>query len=178
MMDLRKMPRGLTNDELARLLLRILWQMQDAGGVSGGRALRSLFLEAVPPLLPELDVPNMDRFSAVELLDESEQRVRNMMQIGCDQQMLFPELAFAESRTLAVCILFRLKELYTEDAEREDQLPMEELRIVSAAVSLLPPYEDCMPFNDCTYGDLLNESSERNIWRIKRETSLLHGFLL
>lgn len=67
---------ALTNVEVARLLLRQLWQWQDVSGVSHGRSYESKILEAAIDLIPLPSGIKVDWYSVKALIEESERRKR------------------------------------------------------------------------------------------------------
>lgn len=77
---------ALDDAVLARLLLRIVWQGYDAGGISSGRSLRAFLLEAALEYLPEAkyDFGPMDYRPAIE---EGEERIRHRRPV---QLILYP----------------------------------------------------------------------------------------
>jgi hypothetical protein len=124
----------LGNDEVARLILRKLWQLQDAGGVSMGRSPRSVFLESAINILP-MPVRNCDAFGTQELLEEVKKRrasippklgsVRYVRRIG--------------KRTLAILLLQELLAWYREDAKKDPQQALTvETRMTETVLRLMP----------------------------------------
>jgi len=64
----------LTDIELSRLILRKMWQIHDAGGISMGRSQENKLLEAVLELIPLPKKVLLDKFSQKELLKEADRR--------------------------------------------------------------------------------------------------------
>jgi hypothetical protein len=127
--------RQLKNDELARLILRKLWQIQDVGGVSMGRSLRNVFLEAAKNIMPCPEMPNLDAFSEADLKQEGDRRKPKSprrLRHSCVLKKL-------SDRTLAILLLLELKKWLDDDALKNPHGPLGwEIQATKSALRLLP----------------------------------------
>ena len=67
---------ALTDVEIARLLLRCLWQVHSAGGISHGRSVDSRILESAMDLIPLPMGIMLDAYTCEDLREEGERRKR------------------------------------------------------------------------------------------------------
>ncbi len=66
--------KELSDQELARLILRRLWQYYDSGGISNSRARRSLMIETAFKLMPLPQNISLDEWDEEQLQAEAEAR--------------------------------------------------------------------------------------------------------
>jgi hypothetical protein len=163
------LPSLLTDDDLARLMLRRVWQAQDVGGVSMGRSPRSVLLECALHLMPvneRLNVGTFDELSLWEFLDKTTKRIppppRHMQRM--------PPLKRVSTRTLTILVIKELLLWYEEDAR---QNPIEALAfeadLVRGMLPLLPLPKGFKKPNDWTRNALIEEARERYHVLLKRE---------
>jgi len=152
----------LTNYELARLILRQLWQFQDAAGVSMGRSKRSVLLEAALHLLPMPEMHDPDFFRLDDLYNGAKPAWRKAHSA---QQLSFPDFRMINNRELATLLLYYLQQWYEDDAKKN---PLESLRferrMLNAVLNLLPP-----GLHQFDESDLIEESAERHRHQLQSE---------
>jgi hypothetical protein len=168
-MKVSKLPAALSNDDLARLMLRRVWQIQDAGGVSMGRSLRNVLLECALHLMPVRARLNTDIFDELllwEFLDKAAKRVP----LPPRRMRRMPPLKRVSTRTVAILVIKELHLWYEEDAR---QNPMEalilETDLVRGVLPLLPLPEGFKKPDAWTHGMLIEEARERYHALLKRE---------
>ena len=155
----------LTNDELARLILRQLWQSHDASGVSMGRALRNVLLESAIHLMPMPDMRDPDAFNIPELFEEAAKRKRIIPR----RMKTAPRLKRISNRTLAILALHELQAWYQADAEKNPHMPLAfEWRVADLAVGLLPLPRGFKKPASWSRKDLVEEARERYGRHIRR----------
>jgi hypothetical protein len=129
--------KNLSSKDLARLLLRLLWQRYDVGGISMGRAPESRLLESAMELLPLPGVPDTDSF----LLDDMIKEGRARLEISSSgSQMFFSQgkLIYLSDSCVAYLVLKKLSELFGElERSRGYPVPPHEKEIISVAEGLL-----------------------------------------
>ena len=109
----------LTNENIARLLLRQLWQVYSAGGISHGRSLEGRLLEAAMNIIPLPRNIDPDFFWTECLLKEGRIRLKEKPRI-IFQRLCTPEQPnFFSSKLIASLLLGKIQELYAEDDQRE-----------------------------------------------------------
>ena len=146
----------LTNHELARLILRKLWQFQAAGGVSMGRSRRSVLLETALDLLPMPEMDDPDLFDLHDLRGEAS--LPSRLTTSWDRQFSFPHFQLINNRELASLLGFHLQLWYTSDAKKNPQQSLNfEREILNLAVHLLLP-----PIHHFNESDLIEEAKERH----------------
>ncbi|MGD1002966.1 MAG: hypothetical protein ABR884_00100 [Minisyncoccia bacterium] len=154
---------GLAHIGLARLTLSLLWGIQDAGGVSCGRSVRSTLLEAAMDLLPR---PNIDisEFTIFDIQGEAGLPSRRRVGIFLEQQLPLPRLDLVSDQDLAMMILGSLRLWYEQDAKISEQPLSVEQNILTTALRLLPPRFGCW-----SWEDLLKEARDREGVRFEIE---------
>jgi hypothetical protein len=156
----------LTNDELARLILRQLWQFHDAGGVSMGRSLRNVLLEAAIHMMPMPEMRNPDASNIPELFEEAAKRKRIIPR----RMKTAPRLKQISNRTLAILALHELRAWYQADAEKNPHMPLTfEWRVADLAVGLLPLPRGFKKPASWSLEDVVEEARERYRRHIRRE---------
>lgn len=153
---------ALSDVDLARLMLRQLWQDQDASGISVGRHPRNCLLEAAMGLIP---MPrNIDSESFDELNIEAERRMKlgvTQLTLGGSEVKIEP-IQELNSLALATLLLGQLKLYYDEHLAREPvQRFGRESQIFAAALKLLPKLPE-VERQAYTSEELLEEVSRRN----------------
>lgn len=133
---------------IARLILRRLWQIQDAGGVSVGRSKQSVLLEAALDLMPWPADLDADSFSEQDLMDEATARSGNFLDRPL-QLPLFSDLEWQSNEVLIFLLLSHLRQHYLLMAENvettNDWSFVIETPIMSLAWLLLAPGDDFSP---------------------------------
>jgi|GEM_PF-2518044 len=128
----------LTDLELARLILRQLWQWQSASGVSHGRSPRNVLLEGFINLVEIPKRVNADAWNENDLLAEAQRRVPNRNTIPKPYTKVPAPSRISDFR-FAMYMLELLNDFYEED---ERAYPLESLRhereLLRAALRLLP----------------------------------------
>lgn len=148
----------LTNDEMARLILRRLWQIHDAEGVSMGRCLSNVLLESAMHILPLPEMHDPDVFDVFELLDEAVKRKRKISH----HLKATPRLQRISNRTLATLVLHELQAWYREDAEKNPLMALTfQWRLTNSAVGLLSLPRGFKKPASWSREDLIEESRER-----------------
>ena len=147
---------NLKNYAVARLLLRKLWQLQDASGVSTGRAKRNVMLEGAIYIMPLLRFRNQDQFSRDELVNEAQRRVPDPLFFGHPAGgRKVPHLF------VAIVLLYHMREWYRADKEKDPRQALTlEMAILEAAIRLLPK-----PSSEQVLGqqieDLIRDANDR-----------------
>ncbi|MGE5392386.1 MAG: hypothetical protein ACM3NH_01450 [Candidatus Saccharibacteria bacterium] len=148
--------RTYGNEDLARLLLRILWQGYDADGISYGRSLRAFLLESARHYLPEVKLDfGPEDHSAV--IDEAELRVRTKEPV---QLLLYPGRGpiegFMDCQFLQL-LLMEIKRWYRQ--QRAVDFYRRDLRVLELALSLVPHN---LRLNKYSLHVVVAEARERN----------------
>lgn len=131
----------ISKTELARIILRLVWQSFDRGGISMGRSPKSRILEAVMGIIPLPELDNLDDFHQDEIKDAVEFKTGypGLQQF---QLILLPEqFEFWGDHLLAYVLLCELIFLSQEMFEKHDIWPIEE-NYIKLAIELLIPEED------------------------------------
>ncbi len=130
--------KSLSNKDLARLLLRLLWQRYDVGGISTGRAPESRLLESAMDILPLPDVASVDGFLLEDMMEEG----RTRLKIRSSGSQLFfsqDQLVYLSDLCVAYLVLKKLSELFDElERSRGYPVPSHEKELVGIATALLP----------------------------------------
>ncbi len=156
----------LTNEQVARLILRQLWQSHDAGGVSMGRGFRSVLLESAIGIMPMPDMYNPDFFRPQRLFEEAAGR---KAPIPSRVRPVF-SLKRASKRTLAILLLHELRMWYREDAEKDPLRALtSEARMVDVALQLLPLPQGFKRPSSWSTERLIGGAQERYRAQLRRE---------
>jgi len=168
-----KRVKRLSDCTLVRLLLRRLWQWQDAAGVSMGRSLRSALLEAVFDFVKLPEIKNIDEIKGYILLAEAEKRVKKAKKIHLEKSQKLLPLEDTNNRSLAHLLLLNLHRWYKQDEEEapkrgESSLTIEK-KIVDACIPLLLPTQNCFHLYYLKWEDILEESRNRRFKKAMEE---------
>jgi hypothetical protein len=158
----------LSDHLIGRLLLRQMWQIHDASGVSLGRSARSLLLEAVLDIYP---IDNChEEFTQDMLICEAKKREARKI-FKPPQLLFFNDLKMLDTYSLMYLILLELYEWYKKDAEENDWPLVEEISIIEAVMPMFYPEEDVSSFLSISQDQLLLESKDRYYERMKKHFS-------
>ena len=128
----------VTNLELARLILRQLWQYQDAGGISMGRHYRNALLEGFTDIIRLPKNIYSDAWSEEDLMNEAMRRNPVNNPIPKTRKRV-PKLCQLSNLRLGIYLLELLKEFYEEDALANPHYPLWlENKLLNAASRLIP----------------------------------------
>ena len=153
----------LTDYAVARLLLRKLWQLQDASGVSMGRAKRNVLLEGAIYIMPLLRFRGQDQFGRDQLIDEAMRRTESSLPLrSAVGERKVPHMV------IAVILLYHMREWYEADAQKD---PMQALRlemeILDASLRLLPkPSPEQV--TERQIEDLVEDANDRRRYLLRR----------
>jgi hypothetical protein len=155
----------LTNEELARLILRQLWQWHDASGISKGRGYRNMLLEAAMDFMPLPEMRNHDRFSIRNLLDAA--RMRQLPSLPPLKTK--PRLKRISRRMLAIFLLREMQEWHRKDDEKNGAGSLRhEVELLDAAVNILPLASGLQKSAGWSAQDILSEARERYFIELSR----------
>lgn len=160
---------GLSHTELARLLLRKLWQYHSAGGVSHRRSRRSWLLESLFDL-QALPLPNIqEEWQGQDLVEEAQRRLATgppkALQLCLFQQSGDLPTNALPGQTLGQLLLRNLYTWYTTQSER---MIIEE-ELVRLSLSLWPLEAPELIYEEL---DLIHEADARISEKNFRYTSL------
>ncbi|MFC1775591.1 hypothetical protein ACFLY0_01925 [Patescibacteria group bacterium] len=152
----------LSDEELARLLLRQLWQCYDSGGISIGRSPESQLLEAVMNIIPLPDLVDMDRFYSDDIMIEARIRFAVIERESCEmkQYALFQQNPTLSDNCLAYLLLKKLTNLY----EKEEFPRLAEVGLITSAMKLISIdlIENLESLPDFSGKVLLQEAADRD----------------
>lgn len=130
----------VSNLILARLILRQLWQIQDARGISMGRSRRNCFLEGAIHLIPIPEYIHSDDFGYEQLLDEAQRR----NPVYAPNRPFYkrnPTPKTLGNLPIAILLLKELEKYYEEDEAKNGPMNSitSEPKLCAIVIRLLPP---------------------------------------
>jgi len=161
--------KNFNNHELGRFLLRRLYQIHDASGVSLGRSERSFLNEAILDIFPLPD--GADFFKYSDLMFEAEKRGQKKRKTF-QQFLLCDNLNMLHTHSLIYLILLKLKEWYKKDAKKMGYPLAEEMKIVDITIPMFFPSEYINNFLSVSQEELIEESKERSYWVFKNKKEI------
>jgi len=131
------MVSDLSNKDLARLLLRLLWQRYDVGGISMGRSPQSRLLEAVMGILPLPDIAGIDSLLLGEMIEEGRTRL-GVVTSGSQLFFSRDQLIYLPNLCIGYLLLKKLSELFHElESSRGYPVSSYEKEVIDVAGGLL-----------------------------------------
>lgn len=167
----------LSNPQIARVLMRQLWQGYDAGGISMGRSPEARLLEAAMKIVPLPFVVTLERFTPSYIIRESKKIINNT-QVCSNQMLLQPDqIEFFGSDLLAFFLLCKLCRIYIEKlSSNEYTLPSWELNIINTAIEFLLPDIYVYQISPLSPEKLIEEANRRAGVALKEKHRQIDNF--